>query len=769
MKSRRYFAIKSERGFRGGVFFRDISERQRAEAALRANEEKYRNVVENANEAIVVLQDGKVKFANPRASELTGFTLDEFKNNSFVELIHPDDRHVGIENYQRRLKGEQFESVYPLRLIVKDGRTLWVEARAALINWEGRPAVLDFLTDITKRKQAEAALRESEKMYRDLVDNALVGVYRTTTNGGLLYANDTTVRICGFKSFEEMKSAGAVVRYKNPEDRQAMVAQLQTTGRVTDFEFELLRKDGESRNVVLNATLDGEIISGMILDITTRKQAEQGLRESEVKFRAIFDNASDGMFLVEQDTRKFALANSSCLRMLGYSADEFANLSIADLHPEEDLPFIFEQIGSFVKGETGTRGDIRYKRRDGSTFPADSVPAGVMLGDKKCILIVFRDVTERKQAETALREMNAYLDNLITHANAPIIVWDPNFRITRFNRAFERLTGRKESDVKGQTLDILFPASQREDSLSLIRRTATGERWETVEIPIQHIDGNVFTVLWNSATLYTPDGSVLATIAQGQDITARKQAEDALARKSTELAALDEQKNQFLGMAAHDLRNPLAVIMARSEFVLEGLAGALTPEQEKFIATMKRSSEFMLKLVNDLLDVAKIEAGKVNLELEPTDLAALLNQNIALNRVLAGKKDIRLELEVAADLPTMELDAAKIEQVLNNLVSNAVKFSNLGDVVNIRATRMNGTVSISVADHGPGIPPDDMGKLFTAFGRTSVRSASGEKDTGLGLLIVKRILEAHHGGIRVESEPGKGTIFFADLPVVRSE
>ena len=164
----------------------------------------------------------------------------------------------------------------------------------------------------------------------------------------------------------------------------------------------------------------------------------------------------------------------------------------------------------------------------------------------------------------------------------------------------------------------------------------------------------------------------------------------------------------------------------------------------------------MLKLVNDLLDVSKIEAGSVNLELEPTDLAALLTQNTALNRVLASKRDIRLELEVAADLPKMELDAAKIEQVLNNLLSNAVKFSSPGGVVSIRATHRDDIVSLSVADHGPGIPPDDMGKLFTAFGRTSVRSASGEKDTGLGLLIVKRILEAHHGGIRVESEPGKG-------------
>lgn len=507
-----YFAIKSERGFRGGVFLRDISERQRAEAALRANEEKYRNVVENANEAIVVLQDGKVKFANPRASELTGFTFDEFKNNSFVELIHPDDRQVGIEYYQRRLKGEQFESVYPLRLIVKDGRTLWVEARAALINWEGRPAVLDFLTDITKRKQAQAALRESEKVYRDLVDNALVGVYRTTVNGDFLYANDTTLRICGFESFEDMKSAGALVRYKNPEDRQAMVAQLQATGRVTDFEFELLRENGESRNTVLNAVLDGKIISGMILDITARKQAAAALRASEERLRTITGAAKDAIMMMD-DSGRVTFWNPAAEAMFGYAANE-----------------------------------VLGRRLHGFLAP------------------------ERFRAAHAA--------------------------------AFARFLATGEGAAVGKTVEL--PAARKDGS----------------EVPVElslsalQIDGR-----WHAVGVM-------------RDITERKQAQDALAHKNTELAALDEQKNQFLGMAAHDLRNPMAVILNYCEFILGGYVGTITPEQTKFIATMKRSSEFMLKLVNDLLDVARIEAGKVNLELEPTDLAALLTQNIALNRVL---------------------------------------------------------------------------------------------------------------------------------------
>ncbi|HYG62199.1 MAG TPA: HAMP domain-containing sensor histidine kinase, partial [Thermoanaerobaculia bacterium] len=243
-----------------------------------------------------------------------------------------------------------------------------------------------------------------------------------------------------------------------------------------------------------------------------------------------------------------------------------------------------------------------------------------------------------------------------------------------------------------------------------------------------------------------------------------------VAKKNVELARLNDQKNQFLGMAAHDLRNPLEVILTYSEFLLDEGA-CLPPEQRELVRTIHGSSAFMLALVNDLLDISKIEAGRLELDLSRVDLGELTARNVALNQVLAAKKGTEIVFRQEGELPRMLLDTAKIEQVLNNLIGNAVKFSPPGSTVEVRlAHEGDGGAVLSIADQGEGLPiheADQMEKLFRPFERTRVRSTGGEKSTGLGLAIVKRIVTGHQGEIRVESEAGKGTTFHVLLPVSR--
>ncbi len=238
-----------------------------------------------------------------------------------------------------------------------------------------------------------------------------------------------------------------------------------------------------------------------------------------------------------------------------------------------------------------------------------------------------------------------------------------------------------------------------------------------------------------------------------------------MARKNVELEALNEQKNRFLGMAAHDLRNPLGVILAYSEFLEAEAGGGLNDAQREFVSTIKRTSEFMLRLVNDLLDVATIEAGQLKLDRHSADLLQIVRQNVTLNRVLAARKQITVDLDLPATLPRIPFDAGKIEQVLNNLLSNAVKFSHPGTAVRVRVACADGFATIAVQDHGQGIPEDDLPKLFKPFSNTSVRGTAGEQTTGLGLAIVRRIVEGHGGRIWVESEVGKGSTFSFTLPV----
>jgi signal transduction histidine kinase len=237
-----------------------------------------------------------------------------------------------------------------------------------------------------------------------------------------------------------------------------------------------------------------------------------------------------------------------------------------------------------------------------------------------------------------------------------------------------------------------------------------------------------------------------------------------MARKNAELSRLNEEKNRFLGIAAHDLRSPLGVIMTYSEFLESEAAEVLDAEQRDFVAAIRTSSQFMLRLIDDLLDVARIEAGQLNLDLQPTDLVALLRRNVGLNRVLASRKQIGLAFAPEIETLRVSVDAAKIEQILNNLIGNAVKFSPPRTQVDVQLRAGTDRVTIVVIDQGPGIPPAELPKLFKPFSRTSVRPIGGEKSTGLGLAIVRRIAEGHGGDVRVESEVGRGSRFLVTLP-----
>ena len=236
-------------------------------------------------------------------------------------------------------------------------------------------------------------------------------------------------------------------------------------------------------------------------------------------------------------------------------------------------------------------------------------------------------------------------------------------------------------------------------------------------------------------------------------------------RINIELGKLNELKNQLLGMAAHDLRNPLSVILSCSDFLLDDASESLTEEQHRsFLRRIKDNTEFMARLIDDLLDVSRIESGKLELDVKPTDLVGLVEHNLELNRMLARAKDIELVFAPESAMPEVPLDGQRIEQVLNNLVSNAVKFSQSGTRIEVGIARQNGSVVVSVQDQGQGIPAGELGKLFRPFARTCVQSTGGEKCTGLGLAIARKIVEGHHGRIWVDSEVGKGTTFRFAVP-----
>ncbi|HEX7708197.1 MAG TPA: HAMP domain-containing sensor histidine kinase, partial [Thermoanaerobaculia bacterium] len=237
-----------------------------------------------------------------------------------------------------------------------------------------------------------------------------------------------------------------------------------------------------------------------------------------------------------------------------------------------------------------------------------------------------------------------------------------------------------------------------------------------------------------------------------------------LAKRNAELRWLNEQKNELLGMAAHDLRNPLAAVIAYSEFILEEEVN-LSTEQSNMLRRIQVNGEAMLGIVEDVLDFSAIESGTVRLDPVEVALGDLLNDVVESSGLIADKKNIRIVLAVDRDLPPVLADRRKLIQVIDNLISNAIKFSHPGSSVTVAAGSEPGSgVWISVTDRGLGMSPEQLERLFKPFGRVGVQATGGEKSTGLGLAIARRIIEAHRGRIEVESLAGEGTTFTVVMP-----
>ena len=256
---------------------------------------------------------------------------------------------------------------------------------------------------------------------------------------------------------------------------------------------------------------------------------------------------------------------------------------------------------------------------------------------------------------------------------------------------------------------------------------------------------------------------------QFDEVNARMETHLRLRGLQLELQALNDCKNLFMGMAAHDLRSPLAAIILMCELLIGQISHLLTEKQSEFLGVILTSSEFMIGLINDLVDVSAIESGHLSLNRRMIDITVPIIKSVEINRMFASQKNITIAISYPEQLPLVFADADRIGQVIDNLLSNAIKYSQPGTDISLRLSHENDKIIVLVADQGLGIPEKEQDKLFHAFGKTSVQPASKkERSTGLGLLIVKKIIEAHDGRVWFKSEPGKGTEFFFFLPSCQS-
>ena len=504
--------------------------------------------------------------------------------------------------------------------------------------------------------------------------------------------------------------------------------------------------------------------------------------------------------------------NVGAERMLGYTAAEVMNrITPADISDPQEViaraKALSAELGTPItpgfealvfKASRGIEDiyELTYIRKDGSRFPA--VVSVTALRDAQNAIIGYlligtdntarRQVEEeRKKLDQRLRDQQFYTRSLIESNIDALMTTDPSGIITDVNKQMEVLTGSTRDELIGAPFKICFTDPERaEAGISLV---LSAKKVSNYELTARARDGKETTVSFNATTFYDRGRTLQGVFAAARDVTELKRFEQALQQKNVELEDASRMKSAFLANMSHELRTPLNAIVGFSEVLKDGLVGEMTEQQRAFIGDIFGSGTHLLSLINDILDLSKVEAGKMMLDLEPVPVASLFANSLSIIREKAATRGIHLILEVADDLGSIQADARKVKQIAYNLLSNAVKFASEGGQVTLHADivrraevgQLSGTwtgkslplaenefaefLKFSVADSGIGISPDGLGQLFKPFSQIDSGLARKYEGTGLGLAMVKLLVELHGGTVAVESAVGEGSRFTVWLPL----
>jgi PAS domain S-box-containing protein len=402
--------------------------------------------------------------------------------------------------------------------------------------------------------------------------------------------------------------------------------------------------------------------------------------------------------------------------------------------------------------------ELSYVRKDRSRLPAVLSVTALRDAEDAIIgyLLIGTDNTTRKQAEEALR-----LAAIVDSTDDGIISKDLDGVVTSWNRAAEHMFGFSASEMVGRSIRGLIPEDLQDEEDHVLARIRRGERVEHYETVRRRQDGTVFPVSLTVSPIQSVDGAVIGASKIVRDISERKRAEDERRR----LLMLAHVKSEFLANMSHELRTPLNAIIGFAELMHRGKVGPVSAEHEEYLGDILTSSKHLLQLINDVLDLAKVESGKMEFRLESVDLTRLTREVCDIVRGLAANQRLQVETYVDPEVATVVVDPARVKQILYNYVSNAIKFTPAGGRITIRILPEGPALfRIDVEDTGIGIAADDVGKLFIEFQQLDASAAKEYQGTGLGLALTKKLAEAHGGRVAVLSTPGKGSTFSVILP-----
>ncbi len=537
-------------------------------------------------------------------------------------------------------------------------------------------------------------------------------------------------------------------------------AGLHANGEVFPVEATLSRVD----------ILGEPHVTLVLRDTSDRKRVQDALRDRESLYRSLFESLEEGVTLWDAEGR-ISGCNPAAERILGYAATELVGLHYADIPwrptAADQAAFDPETLAVAIIQRTGEpllHRERKLTRPDGRQIwiMQNGIPLpGAKLGARPRVMITFADITERRQSVETLARMA----NIVANSEDAIISKTLEGVILTWNPGATKMLGYAESEAIGQTLGpLLLPPEQRPAEADMRARIARGDAAQTFETVLARKDGKPLIVSVTASPLRDAGGKVVGVSMIARDITDRRQAEQAIRERDAAEEA-SRLKSEFLATMSHELRTPLTGVIGFTEFVRAGQAGPINDEQAECLDSMHKSSLQLLTLINGILDLSTIEAGKMELAPESFDVQEALEEACAMVAAAAADKGIRISQRVAPVLRQVTLDRAKFVLVLYNLVSNGVKFTGAGGHVEIDIDEAESRrLRMRVSDTGIGIDTADIDKLFRNFHQIDGSDSRRHEGAGLGLALTKKIVELQHGSISAASAPGVGSVFTVILP-----
>jgi len=776
--------------------FRDITELKRAEEALTNEAIRRRILIEQSRDGIVILdQNSKVYESNQRFAEMIGFSPEEvlhlhvwdwefqIPREQLLDMIHSVDE-----------TGDHFETQHRR----KDGTIYDVEISTNGAVFAGQKLIFCVCRDITERKQIEEELRESEEKSRVFMETASDLMNIADKDGKFTYVNDSMVRTLGYSKEEltGMDITQLLSKESLEKDFKPNWGKFLTNGEIS-IETTFLTKEERKIRCEIKAVAvydsDGNLVGSRAVhrDITERKRMEEKIRSSEERLKILFEFAPDGYYLSDLKGN-FIDSNRAAEEITGYQREELIGRNFLKLNllPSGQVLRAAALLARNALGQAIGPDEFTLIRKDGSQVPVEIKTFPVKIEGETLVLATVRDITKRNQAEQVLR---MYRD-MVESAQDAIFFKDLESRYIAVNDKTLEAFGLPRQEVIGKNdYEIMTEREEAEKNIKddqLVFRTG-----KATEIT-KHMTGADGKEYWFSAvkTPHLDDkGSITGLVGIARDITKRKQMEEELREKNEQLDAQNEElrsqgeelmaqqqelieksqevesasqaKSEFLSHMSHELRTPLNIILGFSELMLDETPGKVNKEQRRCLKDIATSGNQLLELINDVLDLSKIESGKMELHLTNIILNDML-QSLArtMTPIFTPKKQL-LAIEVEKGLPAVQADKVKLKQVLFNLLSNATKFTPKEGKIKIQAIRTGDWCQVSVIDNGIGIKKEERKRIFEAFHQAEIPLNNGRIGTGLGLTVAQQIVEKHGGRIWVESEPEKGSRFTFTLPL----